>query len=178
MTPGDVLVTSPCLPAGSAVCGGLAAGSNVATGGVANFILCVLITVAILFGILFYVIYVPCCKRQRQHSELVADPSDHENSNSEEHALSKGDGAAPTSSLSVQMNPSKDAPRPRLYFLDNIKSLLTIIVVSHHISGSFGGAGWIYNIGGYYNPFLIFSSSVMGLNQSYFMCLFFFISGI
>ena len=65
----------------------------------------------------------------------------------------------------------------RVYYLDNIKSILTCIVVIHHISCAFSGNGWFYMIGEYYNPFIVFSTSTNSLNQSYFMCLFFFISG-
>lgn len=67
--------------------------------------------------------------------------------------------------------------KKRVYYLDNIKSILTCIVVIHHITCAFSGNGWFYMLGHYYNPFIPFGSTILALNQSYFMCLFFFISG-
>ena len=65
-----------------------------------------------------------------------------------------------------------------LYFLDSIKCALTALVVLHHTSGqSFGsGGGWL-TLFGYRSPFLIFNAVLSLLDQCYFMCLFFFISG-
>ena len=152
------------------------AGVNLATGGFTNFVFCVLITLTILFGILYYLLYVAHCKRQpaaSQASQLVSDPSDQDVS--EENVLCNREAAG--SSLSVQMNPPKETPRVRHYFLDNIKSFLTVIVVMHHITGAFVGSGWIYVMADYYHSFWVLGTSFMALNQSYFMCLFFFISG-
>ena len=67
--------------------------------------------------------------------------------------------------------------KERLYYLDNLKTFLTIMVVIHHIIGLFSGQGWYYMIGNYHNSFRLFGSIILSLNQSYFMCLFFFISG-
>ena len=67
--------------------------------------------------------------------------------------------------------------KKRVYYLDNIKSILTCIVVIHHIACAFTGVGWYYMIGYYYNPFLILGTFITSSDQSYFMCLFFFISG-
>lgn len=70
------------------------------------------------------------------------------------------------------------APRqPRLHYLDNIKSVLTTVVVVHHITCSFVGSGWMYMIGDYRNTFQIFGVGLLALDQSYFMAFFFFISG-
>ena len=66
----------------------------------------------------------------------------------------------------------------RLDYLDNLKSFLTLLVVVHHCTGTFvGGKSWYYSVGSYLNSFQIFGGSLLLLNQSYFMCLFFFISG-
>ena len=67
--------------------------------------------------------------------------------------------------------------KKRVYYLDNIKSILTCIVVIHHVGCAFSGNGWFYMLGQHYNPFIPFATSINSLNQSYFMCLFFFISG-
>ena len=70
--------------------------------------------------------------------------------------------------------------RRRLYFLDNIKSVLTMIVVSHHVSCAFGACsayGFPVIIGYYEDS--VFHRVLRWTNildQAYFMSLFFFIS--
>jgi len=59
------------------------------------------------------------------------------------------------------------APKPRLYFLDNIKTLLTAIVITHHTTGAYAGTGWTYGIGDYANSFASFGRAVMTLDQAY-----------
>merc|ERR1711988_142510 len=69
-------------------------------------------------------------------------------------------------------------------FLDNVKVLLTILVVSHHVACGFGacGDGWFLVIGNYnekdYSSLLqnLFLKGFVIVNQSYFMPLFFLIS--
>jgi len=58
-------------------------------------------------------------------------------------------------------------PKPRLYFLDNIKTLLTVIVITHHTTGAYAGTGWTYGIGNYANSFASFGRAVMTLDQAY-----------
>lgn len=79
--------------------------------------------------------------------------------------------------LAVEAAPS-DQPRggPRLYYLDNLKSCLTLLVVVHHTLGAFGGIGLSLSVGNFRNPFQVFTETLQILNQSYFMSLFFFIS--
>jgi fucose 4-O-acetylase-like acetyltransferase len=68
--------------------------------------------------------------------------------------------------------------RPRLYYLDNLKIVLTVVVIFHHSICTFSGAGVIFMIGHYRNSLSNFlGPAILILNQSYFMCLFFFISG-
>ena len=71
--------------------------------------------------------------------------------------------------------------RPRALYLDNLKTALTLIVVLHHTAvcffGTFGMPGWIMQIGLYKSSFSCFGAWFTFVNQSYFMCLFFFISG-
>ena len=66
---------------------------------------------------------------------------------------------------------------PRFYFLDNLKSVLTALVVYHHATCSVSGGGWIYNIGNFNNDVRPILSWTLIVDQSYFMCLFFFMSG-
>jgi hypothetical protein len=75
--------------------------------------------------------------------------------------------------------PRGEETEKRLQYLDNLKILLTAIVVLHHSFAGFkGGGGFSYQIGGYSNPFSsVFAPALLVLNQSYFMCLFFFVSG-
>ena len=81
--------------------------------------------------------------------------------------------------IKVDNNVSDDVKpkRVRLYYLDNLKAILTCIVVLHHGTCVFIGTGWYYTFANYYNPFIVVGSSIVFLNQTYFMCLFFFISG-
>ena len=69
------------------------------------------------------------------------------------------------------------APPGRLYYLDNVKTILTWIVISHHGTAAYAGSGWNVTIGDYRNAFGAFARAACALNQSYFMCLFFLISG-
>ena len=73
---------------------------------------------------------------------------------------------------------SEAEPRgERLHFLDNLKVALTILVVTHHQGCSFIGSGWYFNIGNYGSPFQAVVASSLMINQSWFMCAFFFVSG-
>lgn len=67
----------------------------------------------------------------------------------------------------------------RLFFLDNLKTFLTVIVVSHHVGSAFGGAGansWFLIVGNYDSVFNQLIRWMLQLNQGYFMSLFFFVS--
>jgi len=67
--------------------------------------------------------------------------------------------------------------KERLYYLDNLKIFLTAVVILHHQTCSFVGTGWYFSIGNYSSSFKAFGNTLLGQNQSYFMCAFFFISG-
>jgi fucose 4-O-acetylase-like acetyltransferase len=67
--------------------------------------------------------------------------------------------------------------KARLYYLDNIKTLLTFIVIAHHSLAAYSGTGWYLSIGNYKNTFGACGRAVLSLDSSYFMALFFFISG-
>lgn len=71
----------------------------------------------------------------------------------------------------------------RIHFLNNVKIFLTFMVVCFHVGGAFGGLGknWTLVIGLYEKKRNKLTTILEGLNmvnQSYFMSLFFFISGV
>lgn len=80
----------------------------------------------------------------------------------------------------IQDEPVQEtSERRRLYFLDNVKSFLTLLVVSHHVTCSFGGCGpesWFLIVGLHDNSFQPFAKTFVTMNQGFFMSLFFFIS--
>ena len=146
---------------------GIAAG----TFGIGNIIMSASLTFYFGVAIIYYLIYIPKCGKQTviikeatadTKSQLSVPINDHPDNNK-------------TDTKQQPAKPGKK--RTRLYYLDNLKAFLTMIVVLHHCTGSIQGNGWIYMVGDYYNPFLVLGASIMGLNQSYFMPLFFFISG-
>ncbi|MEH7883983.1 acyltransferase family protein [Bacillus sp. JJ1609] len=63
--------------------------------------------------------------------------------------------------------------KERLFFLDNLKIFLTILVVVHHVGQPYGGSNgfWYYNSEDYFNLGRFFS-----VNAGFFMSLFFLIS--
>ena len=67
--------------------------------------------------------------------------------------------------------------RDRLHYLDNLKVFLTVLVIVHHQTCSFTGGSWYFNVGNYPSSFQAVGKTFLAMNQSYFMCLFFFISG-
>lgn len=68
--------------------------------------------------------------------------------------------------------------KPRAYWMDRLKVVLTVIVVIHHATGAMRGSGSATSlcIGNFANSFQWFSLSIVILDQSYFMSLFFFVS--
>ena len=66
----------------------------------------------------------------------------------------------------------------RLLFIDNLRSMLTILVVLHHLAITYGAVGsWYYTERPADSASVIGLSIVVALNQGYFMGLFFFIAG-
>jgi hypothetical protein len=66
----------------------------------------------------------------------------------------------------------------RSSYLDVIKVFLTCCVVLHHAVGAFNGSGLGLSVGVYRSTFQAFAVPFLSLQQSYFMCLFFFISAL
>ena len=67
--------------------------------------------------------------------------------------------------------------KPRLFYLDNLKSFLTAVVVAHHVGCIFIGGGWMYQVAVYRTSLQPLCAALLGLDQAYFMALFFFVSG-
>ena len=69
------------------------------------------------------------------------------------------------------------APMKRLYYLDNLKVCLTVLVIMHHAGQAYGnGGGWAYTPS---NPaeFMPWIWHFFSTNAAFFMGLYFFISG-
>ncbi|MFH1081592.1 MAG: acyltransferase [Pseudomonadota bacterium] len=66
--------------------------------------------------------------------------------------------------------------KKRLYYLDNLKVFLIILVITHHVGQAYGSTGgsWFYSYPGERVKLL---GLFFGFNASFFMGLFFFISG-
>jgi hypothetical protein len=65
----------------------------------------------------------------------------------------------------------------RLYFIDNLRILLIILVVLHHLAITYGAPGdWYYNESEAGFPEVLFMSMFVATNQSFFMGMFFMIS--
>jgi len=71
--------------------------------------------------------------------------------------------------------------KSRIFYIDNLRIYLTILVILHHITMAYGGSGgWFVNESDYYPidettqiVFLLFNA----INQSYFMAFFFLLAG-
>ena len=148
-------------------------------GGVFNKVAAVTLIVLIFVAVI-YVVAVPwlrqcfCVQSTWCHMEEVAHPLTPE-------LLASATTAADDSEAEAEAGgyrpPPTNKTTRRLYYLDNIKSGLTVVVVLHHTLCTFVGSGWVVGLASYNNPGMqVFGNTVLALNQSYFMCLFFFIS--
>eukprot|EP01084_Bolivina_argentea_P274249 467392_1 len=84
--------------------------------------------------------------------------------------------------ISIDSTPINPQPtmKKRIYYLDNLKSLLTIGVVISHTLLSFKSGGaveWPYSVALYYNPFQAFAMCLYIIGDQFAMTLFFFIAG-
>ena len=131
-----------------------------------NYVLCVVLTVLIALGAVYLLLV------------STTDGGGAGSSGAGRRALIEEAADADEGEAAAKAAVPGPPRKKRLYFLDNVKSVLTVVVVLHHTAGqSFGaGGGWL-SLFGYRSPFLIFNTALSLLDQSYFMCLFFFISG-
>jgi hypothetical protein len=70
----------------------------------------------------------------------------------------------------------KATENPKLYFIDNIKIFLTLLVVNQHSAQAFSGIGYIL-VESAPNHFNTIMSTLCNLNEAYFMAVFFLLSG-
>lgn len=71
--------------------------------------------------------------------------------------------------------PTQDAPPTRLVFVDNLRVLLTVLVVAHHAAQPYGPTGGEWPI--FNSERAAILGSFFAVNAAFFMGLFFFISG-
>lgn len=68
--------------------------------------------------------------------------------------------------------------KPRLEYIDNLRVLLTALVVLHHAAVTYGSVGgWYYREGRQDEPTVILLGWFCAVNQAYFMSFFFMLSG-
>jgi hypothetical protein len=79
---------------------------------------------------------------------------------------------------SVPSANTKTTTRPRLLYIDNLRILLTILVIMHHFAIGYGGPGdWIYNEQGPMSDISeLLMTLLLAINQAFFMGFFFMIS--
>ena len=69
-------------------------------------------------------------------------------------------------------------PRPRVAYLDNLRVLLTVLVILHHVAASYSDVGvWYYQEPASGPGSAIFFMFLMAVNQAFFMGFFFLIGG-
>jgi len=90
--------------------------------------------------------------------------------------------APPLLPKDASKQPAAAGKSERLYYLDNLKVFLTVMVIVHHVTCMFVGGGWVWNFNSYtadnYSNYIKnFGEWLLTVDQSYFMCMFFFISG-
>ena len=96
-----------------------------------------------------YLLLAPAPPLPEEHAKLVEAPS----------------------AASLEETAPSTLPKPRLYFLDSVKTTLTATVVLHHAAGIFFSGGITLQIAHYLNSFQVFGpgATLVVLNQSYFM---------
>jgi len=68
--------------------------------------------------------------------------------------------------------------KERLYFIDNIRILLTVLIILHHLAITYGAPGtWYYQEGQPGMISILFYAIFTGINQAFIMGFFFMISG-
>jgi hypothetical protein len=78
----------------------------------------------------------------------------------------------------MSTQPDSSTKKPRMFFIDNLRILLTILVISHHIAITYGASGaWYYKEGEPEMLGAIIFAFFVTVNQAFFMGFFFMISG-
>ena len=130
----------------------------------ANTALCYLLASAVTFATISGCVYKWRQEKRVSHAARTAP------------ALLLGDEAPPLSDSQTWPPPLTTTPG-RVDYLDRLKTALTALVVAHHCTCAFVGSGWYVCLGDYPSAFSAFGRPFLLLNQSYFMCLFFLVSG-
>jgi glucans biosynthesis protein C len=81
--------------------------------------------------------------------------------------------------MSVEMNTAPESSQSvqRIYFIDNLRVFLTMLVVSHHAIITYSGVGgWYYHEGRQDDVTKILGAMFTGVNQAFFMAFFFAIA--
>ena len=139
----------------------------IALGGLGNMILSYALCIAVAIATIYSCIRLAIDdykKKKDVPPELVAPIS----TSAEAAPVDGGESGAP---------PPQPA-RMRVDYLDRLKTALTALVIAHHVTCAFAGSDFYLVMGAYPSAFkAFFGVPFLMLNQSYFMSLFFFISG-
>lgn len=110
----------------------------------------------------------PASPVQREHADIAV---------SADAAAAPAAAAAAAAASAAASVPSTS--QPRLVYIDNLKTCVTAIVVLHHVLGAFVGAGSLgLSVGNFKNELQPFLAWLQLLDQSWFMCAFFFLAGL
>ena len=71
----------------------------------------------------------------------------------------------------------ENTEKQRFFYLDNLKILLTIIVIIHHVGQAYGPTGGFWEFKNSLGEFIPWLGRFFGMNSAYFMGFFFLISG-
>ena len=74
--------------------------------------------------------------------------------------------------------PVQSSPKPRLFFVDNLRILLIVLLILHHLAITYGAFGtWYYTEPPSSDAAVMVFTLFTGLNQSFFLAFFMMISG-
>jgi len=108
-------------------------------------------------------------------SAAAATGADHQHDETAESSSLVAEAPRPSGPAA----PPSGASSPRLVYIDNLKSALTAVVVVHHVLGAFAGGGSVgLSVGNFRNALQPFLMWLQIVNQSWFMCAFFFLAGL
>lgn len=126
----------------------------------------VLLVIPLLYRYFLYQ-YCGCCEKVTLEATDTAHPTGNE---------TLAQPLIESAGTEAQNQPTDTTPRQVRYpFLDNVKVFLTAVVVFHHVTCAILGY-MLINVGSKLEAFNFFLGGLLGINQGYFMSLFFFIS--